>query len=449
MQKIYIRNLGPINKVELDINKFNLLIGEQATGKSTIAKSIYFFRLIKTNVIDYLCQICDGTNYSDTNMEKSMCIKTLRSQFKNIFVRLFGSSWKLKSDMHLKYYFTDGIWVEVKLKSGHKQYLSVSFSHELNNKINELEKQVREIYSNSESTITSIAFANAERMRNHEEITRSVNEIFEDDLETYYIPAGRSLLTTMANSKSAIVVAGKDMDLVTEQFMLIIDNIRNNFKQGIALAHKQYPDGSRKYDISKIVEELQEILHGDYRFENGKEFLEIDDKTYNNGRIEINFASSGQQEILWLINYLYILILRKEKAFVIIEEPEAHIYPSMQKKVMELISLFANINDSKVLITTHSPYILNSVNNLYYAGVLCNENLSNKVEKIISKNKIIECGNLSAYKIQRENGRNAEVSDLFEDNKREIKSYLIDEISSEFNKVYTELYSLELDSLGE
>ena len=40
MQKIYIRNNGPVKNFEMEVKKFNLLIGEQATGKSTIAKEI-------------------------------------------------------------------------------------------------------------------------------------------------------------------------------------------------------------------------------------------------------------------------------------------------------------------------------------------------------------------------------------------------------------------------
>ena len=58
-----------------------------------------------------------------------------------------------------------------------------------------------------------------------------------------------------------------------------------------------------------------------------------------------------------MLNFMYILMLRQEKVFLIIEEPEAHIYPSLQKKIMEFIVLFANIQDSGVLITTHSPYM--------------------------------------------------------------------------------------------
>ena len=70
-------------------------------------------------------------------------------------------------------------------------------------------------------------------------------------------------------------------------------------------------------------------LKGDYQYNAGKEYIIAKDKELHNEKIPINFASSGQQEVLWLLNQLYILMLKKEKAFVIIEEPEAHLYPNL------------------------------------------------------------------------------------------------------------------------
>ena len=43
MQKIIIRNLLVVKDFEMEINKFNLIIGEQSSGKSTISKTVYFF----------------------------------------------------------------------------------------------------------------------------------------------------------------------------------------------------------------------------------------------------------------------------------------------------------------------------------------------------------------------------------------------------------------------
>ncbi|MEJ7682233.1 MAG: AAA family ATPase [Segetibacter sp.] len=37
-EKLIIRNFGPIKNVELELARFNVLIGENATGKSTVSK---------------------------------------------------------------------------------------------------------------------------------------------------------------------------------------------------------------------------------------------------------------------------------------------------------------------------------------------------------------------------------------------------------------------------
>lgn len=62
LQKIIINHLGPVKELEMEIKDFNLLIGEQATGKSTVAKAIYFFRTIKTTLADYLFILTEKEN---------------------------------------------------------------------------------------------------------------------------------------------------------------------------------------------------------------------------------------------------------------------------------------------------------------------------------------------------------------------------------------------------
>ena len=118
------------------------------------------------------------------------------------------------------------------------------------------------------------------------------------------------------------------------------------FSDGIRNVHKRYPDGKRSFDVAKVSEMLISDLKGDYQFVSGKEYIVVQDENTSNEKIPINFASSGQQEVLWLLNQPYVLMLKKENAFVIIEEPEAHLYPSLQNKVVEFISYFANVNNS-------------------------------------------------------------------------------------------------------
>ena len=57
MSKLIIKNLGPITDFEMDIKDFNLIIGEQAVGKSTICKCIYFFRTLKDDVTSFIVSL--------------------------------------------------------------------------------------------------------------------------------------------------------------------------------------------------------------------------------------------------------------------------------------------------------------------------------------------------------------------------------------------------------
>ena len=43
-EKLYIENFAGIKEAEIELNKINILIGPQATGKSVVAKLLYYFR---------------------------------------------------------------------------------------------------------------------------------------------------------------------------------------------------------------------------------------------------------------------------------------------------------------------------------------------------------------------------------------------------------------------
>ena len=42
MARLIIRNIGPIKDIDIELNKVNVFIGEQSSGKSTIAKIVSF-----------------------------------------------------------------------------------------------------------------------------------------------------------------------------------------------------------------------------------------------------------------------------------------------------------------------------------------------------------------------------------------------------------------------
>lgn len=440
MHKIVIENNGPVRNFEMDINRFNILIGEQATGKSTIAKSVYFFHLIKTTITDFLFQLAEKNRYDGEIVDKRFNKMIANKLKKEIFVRLFGPSWRMESELKMQYFFSDEIWIQADLSEADRvgeRYVGVTYSPALMRQVKRLEKQAEQMHDSLQNGQISLALADEEKKRNRQRIVHEVNAVFGDEMEVYYIPAGRSLLTVMSDN-NGILSRAANLDLITEKFLAIIDSVRGKFAEGVKQAHRYYGNTGWDFDDDVVSRQLIDMLKGEYFYLNGRE--EVLKISKSPETIKINFASSGQQEVLWLLNLLYILMLKKERAFVVIEEPEAHLYPSMQKKLMEYIALFANVNQSTVFLTTHSPYLLSVASNLFYAGNLMEKGAGGEVLKIVDENTVIPSKSLSAYKLQE----NQEYENLLNESQTEINSYLIDEVSDEVNEVYTSLYGVGL-----
>lgn len=437
MARIVIHHLGAIKEFEMDIKQFNLFIGEQATGKSTICKAIYFFRSIKNELIEYLYALAiDG----EENEDKFP--KVLNSKCKSVFVELFGYSWNLPDDLNLEYHFSQDVIIKVYLKRRDKgkKYISINYSSRLSKEIKNLEKKSIEFFDVAKRYDTVSGFASTERLRRYQEIVKDVNAILSDGLETYYIPAGRSLLTLMTNQKTKLDY--DTIDLVNRKFMQFIENIQPKFNSGISMLHQAFPKEERKFDVTQMSKQIVAGIKGEYVYNQGREYLVIPD---NHEQVPINFSSSGQQEVLWLLNQLYVLLLREEKAFIIIEEPEAHLYPKLQKEVMDFIAQFMNLTGSTVLVTTHSPYVLTCVNTLLYAGkLLKNDKIKEKVEKVTGKNKFLDPLEMNALKLKYNfDIKHTEVEDLMNSDTDELSTELIDDISDSINQIYSNLFYLE------
>lgn len=436
MATIEIDRLGPITDYKMDIHKINLLIGEQATGKSTICKAIYFFHLVKEEIIEYLYRISIvGKDISGQNFPK-----VLNGKVKDICRELFGFSWDLPNDLNVKYSFTDKVWISIHIdeqtaNGKNKKYFSVEYSGALRREVNRLENEAL-LFFQQQTGDFSYSYLTIEKNRLHEHIQKSINCLFEDDYMIYYIPAGRSMLTLMSGQTTKIDYTA--LDLVNRKFMQLIENLQPKFDRGIARLHEYYPKNERKFDVKQVIYELLEDLKGDYYFTQYREFLKVD-----NSNIPINFISSGQQEVLWLLNQLYTLLLKEERAFLIIEEPEAHLYPKLQKKVIDFIIYFANITGSTVIVTTHSPYILTSANVACYAGRLLDIGIEQtKIERIVGKHRIIRLGEIYAGKLIHD-GVKTRIENLVMSDSGELYAELIDEISDYNSQMYTRLYELE------
>lgn len=431
MAKIVIDHLASIHHIEMDIKRVNIFIGEQATGKSTLCKAVYYFRNLKEILLDYYYSL--GTGGGNGNG----LTKELNGKLRNSFVSLFGYSWQLPDNLSMEYYYTNEFSVRVNLINRKKKYISIKFSKELLGELYILNDYSKNFYNFISVVNGKSLLAVLENKNLYEYLENEVCRILDDDMSTYYIPSGRGLLSLLCNQKTYLDY--RELDPVNRNFMQTIETLQPKFADGTAHVHNYYPADERKFSVEKISKEIIHGMKGEYFYQKGKEYIQIED---SDEQVAVNFISSGQQEILWLYNQLYVLMLKNEKAFIIIEEPEAHLYPILQKNIVDFIIKYINITGGSAIVTTHSPYILTETNNLYITGKLRRDS-KNKcmVEKIAGKWLYISSKELNAFKLGN-SPQGTEIQSLIDEETDELLAEKIDDISEEINETYTKLFYL-------
>ena len=172
------------NKGVFEIKDFLFLIGEQASGKSTIAKLIYFFKSLKQ---DYFNLLYDSHKQPLCELQKKLI-----TIIQNKFAVYFGYTSRLNDDFYIQYIFS--------AEKGYNLILS---------KTNSLQIQFDADYwsyisDNTRSLIRSLSkskggsrtnFMLQEKAKNAliRKMNNAVNKMFFDERETLFFPAGRNV----------------------------------------------------------------------------------------------------------------------------------------------------------------------------------------------------------------------------------------------------------------
>ncbi len=436
-QKIIIKNFGPIKDVEMEIDDFTIFIGPQTSGKSTIAKSVFFFLSLRDDMMIYLIEAFVSNKVEKYSLD----------DFRRIMSQKFNAYWNyqnpISNSLILKYFYSTDNWIELE------------FNHELNIKFsNSLQLQILDIlaslkvrasrfYDENKTFSNSIDIAekDSERKRILMQSRSSLEKTFCFDDDLLFIPAGRSILSTL--SEQIQNIAPKSLDSLMKMFIERI-NTSKGFNGSDDLEninfYSDYADKHEESTISLLKTLSESILQGSYfydHFEDGGDKIKISQTNY----IKLLFASSGQQETVWIIQMILLLILNKQKVFIVIEEPEAHLFPKTQKDILNLIVLLSNASDNKVFITTHSPYILTSLNNNIYAYQVGQQH-EEKVDKIIDKKLWMDPDKVQAYFVGGE-GNRGKIRSIMHPELKIVQTEEIDSASSINNEEYDLLFDLD------
>ncbi len=361
MQKISIKDFGPIQAFESEVQNINLLIGPQASGKSTISKSIFIFKSLKNKLMSFILDV------SDEKLEHP--INSFSLYLRQWFVECFGTTLRMQP-FQLTYNYSADKEVVIFLQEGK---VFVNFNQKLLDELNLIFAEVRKYnrnFSKNQSTYTPINVImerDSERRSYLKIIEAKINELFEEKRNSVFIPAGRSLLSTLAEPIQNLKLEVDNLDFFMKSFVELITYLKPSFQDNlIQLIEDKKSLVDESFDVERIelgVKIIQLILKGEYRFDTNTEKIYFNSQEY----VKLNYASSGQQESIWILLLIFKYILDRINILLVIEEPEAHLYPETQKNMVELIALLANSPGNQVIVTTHSPYILAAFNNLLYA----------------------------------------------------------------------------------
>ena len=406
-ERLVIKNFGPIKSIDLELGKMTILIGEQATGKSTIAKVLAVCR--------YFSYIANN-EFVVSNPTSNSFIQGLES---------WGIDGFIQIDSYIQYICFD-YELEVKNKTENVP-ISDNDDHTLNYADIELFSPVlipksdnfRALLSNLESTILDIKAKESDNNSLGHFFLKMPSDFYQNQVSKvmnnpFYIPTERGLQSIFSLGKSSI--------------QNISDSLFNQFAKMDMFV--------RSFKKETEIKPLN-IL---YKNVNGQGFIKNERQTEFSGLYN---GASGYQSIIPLVLAIkyYSENHRKKKTFIV-EEPELNLFPKAQKKLMEFFVENINNHGHSFLLPTHSPYILSTLGNLIYAhkiGNLDNRKFSSDVNKNIPEKYWIDISDLSVYYLD-----NGQAKNLINIEECLINLDDLDSVSEIVNKEFDELLNLEV-----
>ena len=203
MQRIEVKNFGPLKDINLEIKDYMVFIGPQASGKSTLAKLIYFFWKVESDIYkkDILTAYAfEKISNIDTDASGSII------QFKTAIRDLFFSIFPTHRYGRIKFVFENGSSIEIDI---------VRLSEKLNDDIIidsaffadllEIEEKILSIKNKELIEDVNIGITRSQQKDKKDFLPIVIMGVLaallsKVDTKNIFIPAGRSILSTLSNS---------------------------------------------------------------------------------------------------------------------------------------------------------------------------------------------------------------------------------------------------------
>jgi predicted ATPase len=397
MEKLSVRNFGPIRDVEIELKDLTIFIGETGTGKSTLAKLIAIFRDVK---------FWKGLVDNESNKEKYFKHWLNYYQIANTF---------LKESTDIVYTVNTRFFpIEFEFHGG---FIVENFVAQFNESIKAItSKRIDTVVPILDIDNKSEIFYSGDNKEQEDDNSNLVlSAIFRSTAkDSIYFPADRGIVSSLSDNypnferKKLLGLFPQTLLDFTGYFSAASSFLRELYIELFEVKFYKEKESGKSYILLPT----------------GEESLLSD-------------TASGMQTLIPVLVILEHFANSDSRKSYIFEEPELNLFPLTQKKLVELLAAKALGNGHKLVITTHSPYILTALNNLLYAyqvGQLSYD----KTTDIVNTDFWIAPQSTVAYMVNT-----GSVYSILDDELHQVKAEEIDGVSEILNSAYTDLSEIE------
>lgn len=413
--KVVIDNLGVVKHATIDLNKNIILFcGPNNSGKTYIAYVLNalfsqsrIFRSVMNNVV---MKDQNGTTYT-INITKELIVEYLKQA--SVYIQQnMGSIFGLSEEME-KSFFRSFKLECVYEDADYKKFFNEKFS--LYYQADDRKYNGQKAKNSSEITfeITTTSSSISDRI-----IYRSTIDVlfsfvlrsiaFNKINSCYMLPVERNSVYTFKTelSLNRNTLIDQLLDRKTEEinpFELVESRarryplaIRNSLRIASDIDNIQKYKSQDFYDYA--VELEKQLLGGEVRVtKNGD--VEFAPHRAKKKHIPIHVTSSIVKTLSSLV--VYLKYLAKKNDVLIIDEPEINLHPSSQVILARLLVRLTRLR-IKLIISTHSDYIVREINNLIMAGTLVESgSMIDHNFTVISSEELLNWRDISVYEFSR------------------------------------------------
>lgn len=418
MERFSIRNIGPIKQAEFELNKVNVLIGPQSSGKSTIAKIVSFCQWLEKHVI-----INQGIETINTDFFRNQLLSF--HGFNKFFKE--NSYIGYESDiMSFKYHSIQSY--EITIKEGFKSGVMNKVAY-IPSERNILSLPNISTLQMENNYIRSFMF-DWLAMRNKYDYEHRYS-ILNLGIKYYYDESRGDVISLDEGKELSLSEASSGLQALIPMLVYVNYVTKWIYENDADLSYDKYTS------LQKAL--LKEVLNGqniNFTIDEALQSPRIKESISSLLKTMSHFSRKRDEKVN-SVSDLIERIGRPHSSKITIEEGEMNIFPSTQYELVKTIVGAMNFNrGDTLLLTTHSPYIITSINNLIQAGnaAKAGEHTEQEITSIVPTESWLNYNDVSAWAVDE-----GTIASICDDEYQLISAEALDKASDEIASDYTKL----------